>query len=157
MDYCSWNDGIGARFFTPEAQDRRVYLYVTTGIVREIGKSHSAGLPEFLTAIRQGPPWVLHGNVCERAYQTFSGTTGNDAQFHVFALDWTKDGMSFSRDGVRYAEVDWSANSDNRIFDPQQPMFMLLNLAAGGRIGIPSNETVFPVDLVVDYVRVRPN
>jgi hypothetical protein len=34
---------------------------------------------------------------------------------------------------------------------------MLLNLAVGGRVGVPSNETVFPIDLVVDYVRVRQN
>lgn len=72
MDYLSWNDGIGARFLTPEAKDRRVYLYVTTAVIREIGKSNGAGMPEFLAAIRKGPPWVSHGNVCERAYQCLS-------------------------------------------------------------------------------------
>jgi hypothetical protein len=72
MDYLTWNDSIGAKFFTPEAQDRRVYLYVTTSVIREIGKSSGAGMPEFLAAIRKGPPWVLHGNVCERAFHCFS-------------------------------------------------------------------------------------
>ena len=72
MDYLSWNDGIGAKFFTPEAKDRRVYLYVTTSVIREIGKSSGAGMPEFLAAIQKGPPWVSHGKVCERAYHCFS-------------------------------------------------------------------------------------
>jgi beta-glucanase (GH16 family) len=99
----------------------------------------------------------IHAPTKPPAYRTFSGTTPNDSQFHVFALDWTADGMSFSRDGVRYAAVAWNADPGNRIFDPQQPMFMLLNLAVGGRVGVPSNETVFPIDLVVDYVRVRQN
>lgn len=72
MNYLSWNDGIGAKFFTPEAKDRRVYLYVTASVIREIGKSSGAGMPEFLAAIWKGPPWVLDGNVCERAYHCFS-------------------------------------------------------------------------------------
>jgi len=73
MDYLAWNDRIGARFFAPEAKDRRVYLYVTADVIREIGKSSGAGMPDFLAAIRRGPPWVSHGNVCERADRCLSG------------------------------------------------------------------------------------
>jgi beta-glucanase (GH16 family) len=38
--------------------------------------------------------------------------------------------------------------------DPPRPMFMLLNLAVGGSIGAPPSDAAFPVDLVVDYVKV---
>lgn len=69
MDYLSWNNSIGARFFTPEAKDRRVYLYVTADLIREIGKPSGAGMPDFLVAVKRGPDWVSHGNVCERADQ----------------------------------------------------------------------------------------
>jgi hypothetical protein len=36
-------------------------------------------------------------------------------------------------------------------------MFLLLNLAVGGSVGSPPAEVRFPVDLMVDYVRVRPD
>lgn len=72
MDYLSWNDEIGAKFFTPDAKGRRVYLYVTSELIREIGKPSNVGFADFLSALRKGPDWVSHGNVCERAYQASS-------------------------------------------------------------------------------------
>lgn len=43
------------------------------------------------------------------------------------------------------------------MFGPRAPhnggMFVLLNLAVGGNAG-PPDDTAFPVDLMVDYVRV---
>jgi beta-glucanase (GH16 family) len=45
------------------------------------------------------------------------------------------------------------------VYDPQAPhnggMFLLLNLAVGGNAGPPPDSVRFPVDLLVDYVRVR--
>ena len=36
-----------------------------------------------------------------------------------------------------------------------QPFYLLLNLAVGGRFpGHPDNQTVFPAEMIVDYVRV---
>ena len=83
--------------------------------------------------------------------RTFAGGTGNDSEFHVFAMDWTPEGITFSRDGEPYAKRAWSFAGPS---DPLQPMFMLLNVAVGGKIGNPMPSTVFPADLVVDYVRV---
>jgi hypothetical protein len=73
MDYATWNDSIGARFFSPEMKDRRVHLYVTADMIREIGKLSDAGLTDFLAAVQKGPQWVMYGNICERAYECFSG------------------------------------------------------------------------------------
>lgn len=81
MDYLSWNDSIGARFFAPEAKDRRVYLYVTADLIREIGKPTNVGLSDFLAAIRKGPEWASHGNVCERADQCLSGWRRRKLQY----------------------------------------------------------------------------
>ena len=79
MDYLSWNNSIGARFFTPEAKDRRVYLYVTADLIREIGKPSGAGMPDFLVAVKRGPEWVSHGNVCERAEKISALRVGGGA------------------------------------------------------------------------------
>jgi beta-glucanase (GH16 family) len=85
------------------------------------------------------------------AVRSFAGGTGNDSDFHVFSMDWTPEGITFSRDGEQYAAHVWNANGPS---DPPRPMFMLLNVAVGGKIGDPESHTVFPADLVVDYVRV---
>jgi hypothetical protein len=81
MDYLSWNNSIGARFFTPEVKDRRVYLYVTADLIREVGKPSGAGMPDFLVAVKRGPEWVSHGNVCERADQCLSGWRRRKLQY----------------------------------------------------------------------------
>jgi hypothetical protein len=45
------------------------------------------------------------------------------------------------------------------VYGPEQPhnggVFLLLNLAVGGNVGDPPESVEFPVDLMVDYVRVR--
>lgn len=86
--------------------------------------------------------------------KSYSGGTANDQQFHVFRMDWSTTGISFFRDGVRYAAVNWRSDPGNRIFNPDHPMFLLLNLAVGGDVGHPLPDTQFPVDFVIDYVRV---
>jgi hypothetical protein len=37
MDYLSWNDMVAARFFCTDMKDRRVYLYITNDVIRELG------------------------------------------------------------------------------------------------------------------------
>lgn len=69
-------------------------------------------------------------------------------------MDWSPEGVSFARDNVPYARITWVPEDPNVPIDPERPMFMLLNLAVGGTIGAPPPEAAFPVDLVVDYVRV---
>jgi beta-glucanase (GH16 family) len=87
----------------------------------------------------------------------YSNVVSIDKRFHVFRLDWTPVSLTFFKDGVKYAEVAQSQiarNSQGFRFDRGTPMFMLFNLAVGGNIGNPSLSTHFPVDLVIDYVRV---
>ncbi|WP_337994104.1 glycoside hydrolase family 16 protein [Actinomycetospora callitridis] len=85
---------------------------------------------------------------------SYSGGTANDSTFHTFRMDWSPEGVAFARDDVPYAGVSWAPEDPNVPIDPPQPMFMLLNLAVGGTIGAPPPEVAFPVDLVVDYVKV---
>lgn len=81
------------------------------------------------------------------------GTFAED--FHVFAVEWDPGRINFLVDGQRYhtlasAEVrtlgDWVFNHE---------FFMILNLAVGGTLGGPVGpDTVFPADMLIDYVRV---
>jgi len=73
MEYLKWNDGIAERFFSPEMKGRRVYIFVTSDVIRSIGKSASAGIPDFIATVKRGPTWVCGGNICERAERSLEG------------------------------------------------------------------------------------
>ena len=83
----------------------------------------------------------------------------SDTGWHTYRLDWSADGMSFSRDGHRYLIVRRGfCGSLAWVYGPGEPhnggMFLLLSLAVGGQVGGPPDSTRFPADLMVDYVRV---
>ena len=73
MNYLSWNDVIGARLFNRDRIDARVFLYVTTDTINEIGAPHESDLVDFITAVKAGPPWITrHGqSICQQALQAF--------------------------------------------------------------------------------------
>jgi beta-glucanase (GH16 family) len=67
--------------------------------------------------------------------------------FHTIAVEWEKGEIRWYIDGVERHRVNEEV--------PDQPMFMLVNLAVGGDwAGAPEPATVFPADFLVDYVRV---
>ena len=75
--------------------------------------------------------------------------------FHVFAVEWEPNRISWYVDGRLYqtrTPADLPPGSA-WVFD--RPFFMLLNLAVGGHWpGDPDATTVFPQKMYVDYVRV---
>jgi beta-glucanase (GH16 family) len=83
-------------------------------------------------------------------YTTSSAAVGISKGFHVYRLDWTAKNFSFFVDGVKYGTIP----SPTSGFNFRQPMFMVLNLAVGGRVGNPPPDALFPIDLIVDYARV---
>jgi beta-glucanase (GH16 family) len=85
---------------------------------------------------------------------TFSiGSPFADA-FHVFAIDWAPNRITWSVDGTAY-ETRTPADLGGRQWVFDHPSFILLNLAVGGDFpGDPDGTTVFPQQLIVDYVRV---
>jgi len=75
-------------------------------------------------------------------------------EFHVYALEWAKDHLSWTIDGQPYHQAtpgdvapnEWAFN---------HPFFPLLNVAVGGTFGGPVGpDTRFPQSMSVDYVRV---
>jgi beta-glucanase (GH16 family) len=72
----------------------------------------------------------------------------------VFKLDWTKESLKFYVDDVLY----YTAINDGRGTDYYpftEPQFLLLNLAIGGNLaGNNIDDSIFPVRMEVDYVRI---
>ena len=94
------------------------------------------------------------------------------AEFHTYAIEWEPGEIRWFVDGRQYAAQSfwWSssrtdgdkgtmpaAEADlNQWPAPfNQPFYIVMNLAVGGRFpGNPDKTTVFPAEMVVDYVRV---
>lgn len=77
-----------------------------------------------------------------------------DADFHIFAVDWSENQITFSVDGRPYHTVyAYQMTEEEWVFD--HPFYIIINLAVGGIFGgDPTADTVFPQSLYVDYVRV---
>jgi beta-glucanase (GH16 family) len=80
-----------------------------------------------------------------------SGIYADD--FHVFAVEWEPREIRWYRDGILYHTVKPEQVSGEWVFE--HPFFLLLNVAVGGNWpGNPDTTTVFPQQMLVDYVRV---
>lgn len=70
-------------------------------------------------------------------------TTG----YHRFAVEWNPTRVDWYVDGVQRFSTTGNF--------PQEPMYVLLNMAIGGGLpGNPTPSTVFPQSMMVDWVRV---
>lgn len=76
--------------------------------------------------------------------------------FHDFVLEWDDCSMRWYIDGNLYAtQKNWYSEGGAYPAPFNQRFHLLLNLAVGGYLpGSPDQTTVFPQELVVDYVRV---
>lgn len=78
------------------------------------------------------------------------------SEFHLFAAEWYPDRIEFYVDDCLYQVVtkqDVETQNGEWVYD--KPFFLLLNVAVGGNyVGPPSDETSFPQQMVIDYVRV---
>jgi beta-glucanase (GH16 family) len=93
----------------------------------------------------------------------YSGSGGKSAAyngpnfadgFHTFAVDWNPGEIVWSVDGNVFHRTSPATVAPNQwVFN--KPFFLIFNLAVGGEWpGYPDASTVFPQQLVIDYVRV---
>jgi beta-glucanase (GH16 family) len=74
--------------------------------------------------------------------------------YHVYAVDWAPERLTFSVDGVVY-QIRTPADVPGKRWVFDHPYYLLLNLAVGGDWpGPPDAGTPFPIRMSVDYVRV---
>ena len=75
--------------------------------------------------------------------------------FHVYATEWSKNKLTFYVDGKLYKTIAPNDIPQDSKWVFEHPFFMILNLAVGGPWGgNPDKTTVFPGEMLVDYVRV---
>jgi beta-glucanase (GH16 family) len=75
-------------------------------------------------------------------------------EYHTYAVEWQADQISWFYDGEKYHTVTRS-DVGERKWVGDRPYFIILNLAVGGQLpGMVSPKTVFPAQLLIDYVRV---
>jgi beta-glucanase (GH16 family) len=109
-------------------------------------------------------PGIVHGTFHGPGYSSGNGVTAAyalpadqkfSADFHTFAVEWEPNVIRFYVDESLYktrTPSDLPAGA-SWVFD--HPFFIILNVAVGGGWpGNPDGTTVFPQQMLVDYVRV---
>lgn len=109
-------------------------------------------------------PTITHGSIHGPGYSagnaiTKSYTLPNDRfdnDFHIFGIEWGQNYINYYVDGVLYNQITPSdLPKDSKWVFNDNEFYILLNLAVGGSfVGSPNAETVFPQEMIVDYVRV---
>lgn len=86
---------------------------------------------------------------------TYNLPSGNFNQaFHLFTLEWNVNTISWYVDGNIYS-TKTPTNLGTYLWTANAPFFLLLNVAVGGNLpGPPTVSTLFPQQMVIDYVRV---
>lgn len=84
-----------------------------------------------------------------------------DTEFHVYGIEWGPNYINYYVDDVLYNRITPQDLDDEDDVDRSDwvfndgPFFMIINLAVGGNFdGNPTEDTVFPQTMYVDYVRV---
>ncbi|MDX1640148.1 MAG: family 16 glycosylhydrolase [Balneolaceae bacterium] len=104
-------------------------------------------------------PEAVHGTVHfdNNGYQSSTGshvlTNGDFSdQFHVFTIIWERDRISWYVDNEKFKTF---TKSGIDFYPFNAPFYFIMNVAVGGRWpGNPDQTTVFPQEMVVDYIRV---
>ena len=97
--------------------------------------------------------WYEDGGERSVPSATYRLKTGRFADsFHRFSIEWDETALRWFVDGNQYHSHDITGPEFSEF---HQPFHILLNFAIGGEWpGSPRDTTVFPQDMLVDYVRV---
>jgi beta-glucanase (GH16 family) len=80
--------------------------------------------------------------------------TDTCGSFHNYQVKWTQDAIVWGIDGVTYAQYVKMPGAAYGSWPFDFPQYMLLNLAIGGTLGGTPDDSLFPMQMEVDYVRV---
>ncbi len=106
----------------------------------------------------------IHGTVHNKAYywinwqQRKGAINGRtvDTEFHLYSVEWSPEQIVVLMDGTPYFSYS-NEQTGWRAWPFDHPYHLILNLAIGGmwgRAGGPIDDSIFPVKMEVDYVRV---
>ncbi len=107
-------------------------------------------------------PRFVHGSVHGPGYSGGGAITGSydlgtsfADDFHVFAVEWEREQITWLVDGIRYQTMSIASLPPGGRWVFDHPFFIILNVAVGGNyVGNPDASTPFPQTMLIDYVRV---
>ncbi len=153
---------IEARLRIPTGQGLWPAFWMLGNDIAEVGWPESGEIDIMENVGRE--PERVHGTIHGPGYSGGNaigrGTTlpGGEAfadDFHVYAIDWSPAGITWSVDGIEYSTVTPADLSPGARWVFDHPHFLILNVAVGGHWpGYPDGTTTFPQEMVIDYVRV---
>ena len=106
-------------------------------------------------------PNVLHGTLHGPGHYAGDAYTKRyvlpqgrlDNGFHTYAIEWEGHEIRWYLDGVLYHSGGPEDIDGEWVYD--HPFYIILNIAVGGNfVGPPNNDTEFPQEMIIDYVRV---
>jgi len=110
---------------------------------------------DIMEQVGRDPKNIL-GTIHDQVSDAGSRMQLNDAcsAFHNYQLTWTPDQITMGVDGYNYFTYSRIPGAGYNQWPFDQPQYLLLNIAIGGSLGGPVNDSIFPVTMQVDYVRV---
>jgi beta-glucanase (GH16 family) len=110
-------------------------------------------------------PGVIHTSLHSELYNHIKGTQvthfekvpGVSASFHKYGIEWTNKSIKFYIDDRLFYESFKGENgrvSTNEGWPFDKPYYLILNLAIGGNWGGEIDNSIFPSEMQVDYVRI---
>lgn len=103
-------------------------------------------------------PGVIHANVHYGLTDHYAAPgliTGIDVtQFHTYVIEWDREAIKWSVDGVQYHSFQLSEAQEGDYNPFMNDHILRLNLAIGGTFGGDIDYSKFPHQLVVDSVRI---
>jgi len=109
-------------------------------------------------------PSTIHGTIHGPGYSGGKGLSSSHSltrgkefadAFHGFAIEWEPNVIRFYCDDILYKTVTPPDLPQGTTWVYDHPFFILLNVAVGGDWpGAPDETSIFPQEMLVDYVRV---
>ena len=121
-------------------------------IMENIGKTSDQGTDH---GTMHGPGYS-GGNGIGGTTTLSSGALADN--FHIYAVEWTTNQIKWFLDGNNFFTTTPASLTGGTTWVYTAPQFIILNVAVGGQWpGNPDGTTVFPQQMLVDYVRVYTN
>lgn len=106
--------------------------------------------PTIMSSAVHGPGYS-GGNAITKSYELENDRF--DTGFHIFGIEWAENYVNFYVDDVLYNQITPEDVTGEWVFNDE--FYIIINVAVGGTFGGPPNaQTVFPQEMLVDYVRV---
>ncbi len=124
-------------------------------IMENIGKTSDQGTDHGTIHGPQNPGVDYNYYAGVGGTYTLSGGAALADDFHIYAVEWTPNQIKWYLDNHQYFTATPANLPSGATWVFSGPQFFILNVAVGGNWpGNPDGTTVFPQQMVVDYVRV---